>query len=171
MSAYDTLRSAMDATKMDQVIVMRLDLAELLAEVDQLRAAATAKKPRAKKAAIITEKCEAMPAWLPKEAWAAFLAMRVKIKKPATEYAQKLLLKKLAAFYVNDQDPEAILNQSIMNGWQDLYELKVQQGRGQGNRNTMTTMQQAAANSAEALRLLGQPMFDPNDGQTIEAMP
>lgn len=170
MNDHTNLR-ALAAQLYFEITVDRADLAALLVDYDALRAAATAKKPRAKKAAPTEGAGPVLPDWLPKETWAAFLDMRKKIKKPATEFAQKLLLKKLAAFYVNDQDPEAILNQSIMNDWQDLYELKVQQARGQGNRNTMTTMQQAAANSAEALRLLGQPMFDPNDGQTIEAMP
>lgn len=122
MNAYANLRAII----MGDILKASVDLAELsmvLAEVDQLRAAAPAKKTRAKKAApaAAAGAGDPLPDWMPVEAWAAFLAMRVKIKKPATDYAQKLLVKKLAAFYANDLDPGVILNQSILNGWQDLY--------------------------------------------------
>lgn len=121
MNTYATLREAVEeAAGMMLVRVGRADLIQLLADVDQLRAAAPAKKTRTKKAAPAAA-AGVLPDWLPLEAWAAFLAMRVKIKKPATDYAQTLLIKKLAAFYANDLDPGVILNQSIMNSWQDLY--------------------------------------------------
>lgn len=53
----------------------------------------------------------------------AFNEMRVKIKKPMTEKAKKMLCDKLNK---NFQPCEwvAILNQSIYHGWQDIYELK-----------------------------------------------
>lgn len=49
-----------------------------------------------------------------------FLAMRNKIKKPMTDYAIELLLKKLNNF----SNKIEILNQSILNSWQDIYEIK-----------------------------------------------
>jgi len=101
------------------VTVDTSELAAMVDELDKLRAAAPTKKSRAKKAAAGAG--DPLPDWMPVEAWAAFIDMRVKIKKPMTDYAQKLMLKKLAAFYANDLDPSVILNQSIMNGWQDLY--------------------------------------------------
>ena len=55
-----------------------------------------------------------------KEAIYEFIKMRKKIKKPLTDYALKLLLKKLDKF---DNKVE-ILNQSIMNCWQGIYEIK-----------------------------------------------
>lgn len=57
------------------------------------------------------------------DALKAFNEMRVKIKKPMTEKAKKMLCDKLNK---NFQPCEwvAILNQSIYNGWQDIYELK-----------------------------------------------
>lgn len=133
MSNHETLRGAcassgnenMDKFRPDTIAVSRTDVAALLAAFDALNAT----KPRAKKLATKTPE---LPEWLPLDAWNAFLDMRKKIKKPATEYAQKLLLKKLAAFYVNDCDPSVVLNQSIMNGWQDLYEPKDQQGVARG---------------------------------------
>ncbi len=129
MSDYANMRDLLVAAlgARHQVVTVRADeLDQLFIERDALRAGvsqlAGAKKPRAKKAAPAAAGAgDPLPDWMPLEAWAAFLAMRVKIKKPATDYAQKLLIKKLGAFYANDLDPGVILNQSILNGWQDLY--------------------------------------------------
>ncbi len=167
MNTYANLRDMAQRELFPVVSVDRALLAELLAEVDQLRAAAP-KKKAAKKSTVgkVAAPGEGLPVWLPLDAWNAFLDMRKKIKKPATDYAQTLLLKKLAAFYAADLDPGVILNQSIMNGWQDLYEPKE---RSTAYRGRAPIADQNAANNAEALRLLGQPMFDPDDGMTIEA--
>lgn len=54
----------------------------------------------------------------------AFLQMRSFIKKPMTEYALKLMLKKLDELGNNDTTKIAILNQSITNNWQGIFPLK-----------------------------------------------
>ena len=67
----------------------------------------------------------ALPSWLPEENWAAFVEMRKKtLKKPATDFALFLVLKELYALKELGQDPLACLNQSIVNGWADVYALK-----------------------------------------------
>lgn len=168
MNAYANLR----AIVIGDILKGAVDLAELsmvLAEVDQLRAAAPVKKPREKKAAPAAGAGDSLPDWLPLDAWAAFLAMRVKIKKPATDYAQKLLIKKLAAFYANDLDPGVILNQSIVNSWQDLYAPKDASTAYRGAARPPVA-DQNRANNAEAMRLLNLPTFDADDGMTIEAV-
>lgn len=54
-----------------------------------------------------------------------FLEMRNKIKKPMTDYAFKLLLNKLEKLSNGfEGNKMLILNQSILNVWQDVYELK-----------------------------------------------
>ncbi len=167
MSDFATLRAlVMEDAK--GIMVDRLELAELLAEVDALRSA-TPKKKAAKKSTVnkVAAPGEGYPAWLPLDAWNAYLDMRKKIKKPATEYAQTLLLKKLAAFYANDLDPGVILNQSIMNGWQDLYAPKDASTAYRGSARP-SVADQNAANNAEAARLLGQPSFYPGDGMTLD---
>ena len=59
------------------------------------------------------------------EAWNGFLEMRREIKKPATEYAQKLLLRKLQNLSAdNTKVAVAILEQSVTSSWQDVYPLK-----------------------------------------------
>jgi len=55
--------------------------------------------------------------------------MRKSIKKPMTAYAETLMLKRLKAFVDAGQDAQAILDQSIMNCWQTVYELKVEEVR------------------------------------------
>lgn len=54
----------------------------------------------------------------------AFLQMRSFIKKPMTEYALKLMLKKLDELGNNDTTKIAILNQSITHNWQGIFPLK-----------------------------------------------
>lgn len=54
----------------------------------------------------------------------AFVQMRSLIKKPMTEYALKLMLKKLDELGNNDTTKIAILNQSITHNWQGIFPLK-----------------------------------------------
>ena len=54
----------------------------------------------------------------------AFLQMRSFINKPMTEYALKLMLKKLDELGNTDDVKIAILNQSITHNWQGLFPLK-----------------------------------------------
>lgn len=58
------------------------------------------------------------------EALKAFIQMRSFIKKPMTEYALKLMLKKLDDLGNNDTTKIAILNQSITHNWQGIFPLK-----------------------------------------------
>ena len=53
-----------------------------------------------------------------------FEAMRVKIKKPMTQRARKLLLRNLRRLSSDEVEQIAILEQSILHGWQDVYALK-----------------------------------------------
>ena len=58
------------------------------------------------------------------DALKAFIQMRAFIKKPMTEYALKLMLKKLDEMGNTDNTKIAILNQSITNNWQGIFPLK-----------------------------------------------
>lgn len=160
MSAIDTLREIVNNTGGMMVMVPRHELGLLILEVDNYRAALAPRKS-AKKAPVnkVAAVGEGYPTWLPLDAWNAFLEMRKKIKKPATEYAQKLLLKKLAAFYAHDLDVGVILNQSIVSGWQDLYAPK-EAGRGYGydvapgRAGVASPADQNRANAARAKEML-----------------
>lgn len=54
----------------------------------------------------------------------AFVQMRSFIKKPMTEYALKIMLKKLDELGNTDDVKIAILNQSITHNWQGIFPLK-----------------------------------------------
>lgn len=71
-----------------------------------------------------TEVAFVLPDWIPLETWTAFLEMRKRIKKPATEFAKKLIVGKLEKFKSQGQDVVAILEKSITSGWQDVFEIK-----------------------------------------------
>lgn len=58
------------------------------------------------------------------DALKAFIQMRSFIKKPMTEYALKLMMKKLDELGNNDTTKIAILNQSITHNWQGIFPLK-----------------------------------------------
>lgn len=53
-----------------------------------------------------------------------FIKMRKMIKKPLTDKALKLMLSKLDKMATSNGEKIAILNQSIMNSWQGIFELK-----------------------------------------------
>lgn len=54
----------------------------------------------------------------------SFLEMRKKIKKPMTDRAITLLLGKLNKMASSDEHKIALLEQSVLKCWQDIYELK-----------------------------------------------
>lgn len=82
------------------------------------------------------------------EQWDAFVEMREKIKKSLSPYAHNLALGKLEKLAPgNFPLQQQILDQSVLNGWQDLYPLK---GDTQGGTNRNTTSQLPAGNTGES---------------------
>jgi len=65
-----------------------------------------------------------MPDWLPKESWEGFVEMRQKIRKPMTQRAASMILKKLEAFKGDGQDVAAVLDQSVVKSWQDVFPVR-----------------------------------------------
>ena len=83
------------------------------------------------------------------EALAAFAEHRKKLKKPMTDYAKELLLKKLKKLAKTEKEQIAILNQSIENGWQGVFPL----GGDRGQRN----QRQSAADMADdVIRMMNE---------------
>lgn len=73
----------------------------------------------------ITKKSEGtLPDWMPTEAWSDYVAMRKSMKAPLTPKAQSLAIAKLADLARAGHDPGAVLEQSILNSWRGLFELK-----------------------------------------------
>jgi predicted phage replisome organizer len=63
-----------------------------------------------------------------------FIDHRKKLKKPLTERSFDLILKELDKLGRNELERIQIINQSIMNGWQGIFELKEQKSMGKGKR-------------------------------------
>jgi len=66
-----------------------------------------------------------LPDWIPPGTWNAFLDMRRKMRKPLVPAAVKLAIKKLEDLRAAGNDPKLVLEQSILNSWQGLFELRV----------------------------------------------
>jgi hypothetical protein len=64
-----------------------------------------------------------LPDWLPLETWNEFLQARKLQRTPVTTAAIPLLIKQLEDFMVAGNDPKAVLEQSIMNGYRGLFEV------------------------------------------------
>jgi hypothetical protein len=70
-----------------------------------------------------------IPVWISQESWQAFTEMRRKIKAPLTDYAGKLIVHELVRLKTSGEDPQACLDQSIRNGWRDVFPLRDKQLR------------------------------------------
>jgi len=64
------------------------------------------------------------PEWVPQEEFEEYRKMRIKIKKPMTDKAVELAIKKLEELNLDGYDPKEILEQSILNSWQGLFPLR-----------------------------------------------
>ena len=72
-----------------------------------------------------------------------FIKMRKTIKAPLTENALNLMLNKLDKFTTNEDIKILILNQSIMNCWKGIYELKSERSDNNNGNNTVNSRSNA----------------------------
>lgn len=80
---------------------------------------------------------EGWPDWLPLTQWEAFVEMRQRIRKPMSARAKELVIAKLDRLRSAGCDPGAVLDQSTMNSWQGVFEVRGDQnanGFGSGTR-------------------------------------
>lgn len=93
------------------------------------------------------------PEWIPEGPWAGFVEMRKKIKKPMTDAAAKLIFKKLEGFRDAGQCVATILNNSIENSWQSVFEERERRTEARpGQRSALPQLGkhgQATANNAQ----------------------
>jgi hypothetical protein len=66
----------------------------------------------------------APPSWIDPGTWQTYLDHRRCIKAPMSEVAQQRAITALERLRLEGQDPEAVLNQSIVNGWKGLFPVK-----------------------------------------------
>jgi hypothetical protein len=79
-----------------------------------------------------------------KETLIAFIKMRKTIKKPMTTHAFELLIKKLNKMSSDIDIRIQVLERSILNGWQDIYEIKPEIKKEEFTRNNYTKEQISA---------------------------
>jgi phage replication O-like protein O len=83
-----------------------------------------------------------LPKWIDKETWDAFLEMRKEKKAIPTTHAKELLIKELDKLKLAGDDPNEVLNRSIINGWKGVFPLSKKQatapkdlGQGEGGQH------------------------------------
>jgi len=69
------------------------------------------------------------PDWLDSTLWAQFVANRKAMKKPMTDHAQGLAIKKLRKLIDEGDDQTEVLEAAIIGGWQGLFSVKGKNGR------------------------------------------
>lgn len=89
-----------------------------------------------------------LPDWLPAETWGDFLEMRKQIKHPPNAKAIALLIAKLDRLRAAGNDPKDVLEQSIMNSYRSVFELKVSNERK--TRSTKPTIHDRRAETLAA---------------------
>lgn len=65
-----------------------------------------------------------LPDWVDPTAWADYVAMRVKIRKPMTDRAKALAIGDLEKLRAQGHDPKLVLESSILNSWAGVFPLK-----------------------------------------------
>lgn len=107
-----------------------------------------------------------LPAWIDRKAWDGYEEMRRKKRCALTESARELCVRKLDSLKRAGHDPTAVLNQSTMNGWQGLFEVK----NGGMNASKPSKTEQIRESSLNALAILERMDSAENcgfdDGQT-----
>lgn len=76
-----------------------------------------------------------LPDWISAQTWNDYEEMRRRIRKPMTDSARGLAVRKLGKLKDEGHIVEAVLEQSVFNSWQGLFPLKVNSnGNGTGNK-------------------------------------
>lgn len=76
-----------------------------------------------------------LPDWIPKQTWEAYIEMRKSIRKPLkTQNAFKIAIDKLSKLKELGNDTKEVLEQSIFNSWQGLFEVRKESKFGQARR-------------------------------------
>lgn len=73
-----------------------------------------------------------LPAWLPTDAWSAFLDARTAMRAKPTDRAKALLLATLDRLRDQGHDPRAVLEQSVARSWRGLFPVHADAGQRNG---------------------------------------
>jgi hypothetical protein len=98
------------------------------------------------------EPAPTMPDWMPAESWQGFCEMRQRMRAPLTPHAVKLLVNKLAELRTRGDDPTAVLDRSVQNGWRGLFPLKDERKNGHGTNGTQSKGERIENSVSSAVR-------------------
>lgn len=73
-----------------------------------------------------------LPNDIPKQEWADFEEMRQRIRKPMTDGARRLAIKRLRKFQEQGHDPADVLNHCILNAYQGIFAPTKDRANGNG---------------------------------------
>lgn len=80
-----------------------------------------------------------LPDWINLDDWNGFEELRRTKKKPLTDRARVMHVKKLQELQAQGYDPAAVIQQSIMKAWDSFYEIK---GQDSGIHHTLRQQEQ-----------------------------
>lgn len=86
-----------------------------------------------------------MPHWLNEEIWSEYLGHREDMRKPLTDRAQRMTLRKLEGMAAKGLDPNEALMNSIMNGWQGVFEYEVKRETNRRSGEYLSAVDRARA--------------------------
>lgn len=65
-----------------------------------------------------------LPKWIDVETWKDYELMRKALRKPLTDGARRLAVRRLESLRMDGHSPKDVLEQSIFMGWQGLWPVK-----------------------------------------------
>jgi hypothetical protein len=111
--------------------------------------------PRKSRALRAPPEVPALPPWLPIDAWNGFADARKAARKPMTDHAKKLAIRKLDELRQEGSDPRDVLEQSVLRGWQGLFAVEADRRSGPAagrttNRSWMNDLADGGADETPA---------------------
>ncbi|PZO88397.1 MAG: hypothetical protein DI623_12780 [Sphingomonas sanxanigenens] len=94
-----------------------------------------------------------VPDWIPSAAWNGWLEMRKRAGKPPGERACQLAVEKLRKLADDGHPPDRVLDQSTLNGWSGLFEVKELKNERSGQSGRPAPGRNLTASIAAALDL------------------
>ena len=87
-----------------------------------------------------------LPDWINSEIWKEFMAVRKQRKAVNSPRAFKLLITELEKLRARGEDPNACIEQSIVNAWKDVYPKNSKEGNQHGRQNKQDILEQIRNN-------------------------
>lgn len=123
---YEYLRSKYrrEPEKLEHIYGLYRDCTGTVPVQDRHSTAPEKKRVEEKRVEEEEKKAPALPDWLQKDIWDAFVDHRKRLRKPLTPKAVELNIRTLDRLRSVGNDPRAVIEQSIESGWMGLFPLR-----------------------------------------------